>query len=167
MMDNHTSIQRHSKAAVKREQEDVSISPAEREQARRSANMAAIRSKDTKPEMVVRRYLWSMGFRYRLNHRRLPGKPDIVLRRYRTCIFVNGCFWHGHNVTQSRVQESSSCSLHSLVQDTLLVQGFKGGEFGVLQDSKDEQGQNHHLIPSTKGTVYFSSRTPRRINRTG
>ncbi|MCF0183461.1 MAG: DNA mismatch endonuclease Vsr [Bacteroidaceae bacterium] len=58
--------------------------------------MAAIRSKDTKPEMVVRRYLWAHGFRYRLNHPRLPGRPDIVLRKYRTCILVNGCFWHGH-----------------------------------------------------------------------
>lgn len=64
--------------------------------AQRHKNMAAIRAKDTKPEMIVRKYLWSHGYRYRLNHRRLPGKPDIVLRRYRTCIFVNGCFWHGH-----------------------------------------------------------------------
>jgi DNA mismatch endonuclease (patch repair protein) len=62
----------------------------------RHANMAAIHSKDTKPEMVVRRYLWGHGFRYRFNHPRLPGKPDIVMRKYRTCIFVNGCFWHGH-----------------------------------------------------------------------
>lgn len=61
--------------------------------------MAAIRSKNTKPEMVVRRGLWRMGFRYRLNHRRLPGHPDLVLRKYRTCIFVNGCFWHGHGVS--------------------------------------------------------------------
>ena len=58
--------------------------------------MAAIHSKDTKPEMIVRRGLWSRGFRYRLNHKRLPGHPDLVLRKYRTCIFVNGCFWHGH-----------------------------------------------------------------------
>ncbi len=62
----------------------------------RHTNMAAIHGKDTKPEMVVRRYLWGHGFRYRLNHPRLPGKPDIVMRKYRTCIFVNGCFWHGH-----------------------------------------------------------------------
>lgn len=62
----------------------------------RHANMAAIHGKNTKPEMVVRRYLWGHGFRYRLNHPRLPGKPDIVMRKYRTCIFVNGCFWHGH-----------------------------------------------------------------------
>lgn len=58
--------------------------------------MASIKGKDTKPEMLVRKFLWSRGFRYRLNHPRLPGKPDIVLRKYRTCIFVNGCFWHGH-----------------------------------------------------------------------
>lgn len=65
----------------------------------RSKNMAAIKGKDTKPEKVVRKYLWARGFRYRLNHPRLPGKPDIVLLKYRTCIFVNGCFWHGHMVT--------------------------------------------------------------------
>ena len=62
----------------------------------RHNNMAAIHGKDTKPEMVVRRWLWGHGYRYRLNHKRLPGKPDIVMRKYRTCIFVNGCFWHGH-----------------------------------------------------------------------
>ena len=62
----------------------------------RHANMAAIHSKDTKPERMVRLWLWAHGYRYRLNHPRLPGKPDIVMRKYRTCIFVNGCFWHGH-----------------------------------------------------------------------
>ncbi len=64
----------------------------------RHKNMAAIRSKDTKPELTVRHGLWMRGFRYRLNDRRLPGHPDLVLRKYRTCIFVNGCFWHGHHV---------------------------------------------------------------------
>ena len=58
--------------------------------------MAAIHSKATKPEMLVRRYLFAHGFRYRVNHPRLPGHPDIVMRKYRTVIFVNGCFWHGH-----------------------------------------------------------------------
>lgn len=58
--------------------------------------MAAIHGKDTKPEMLVRRFLFGRGFRYRLNHPCLPGHPDIVLRKYRTVIFVNGCFWHGH-----------------------------------------------------------------------
>ena len=62
----------------------------------RHKNMSAIRSKDTKPEMIVRKWLWGRGFRYRLNSPKLPGHPDLVLRKYRTCIFVNGCFWHGH-----------------------------------------------------------------------
>ena len=62
----------------------------------RHSNMAAIHGKNTKPEVMVRKWLWSHGYRYRLNHPRLPGKPDIVMRKYRTCIFVNGCFWHGH-----------------------------------------------------------------------
>lgn len=62
----------------------------------RHKNMAAIHSKGTKPEIIVRKGLWCRGFRYRLNHKRLPGHPDLVLRKYRTCIFVNGCFWHGH-----------------------------------------------------------------------
>lgn len=63
----------------------------------RHKNMTSIHSKDTKPEVLVRKFLWSRGFRYRLNNPRLPGHPDIVLRKYRTCIFVNGCFWHGHD----------------------------------------------------------------------
>ena len=62
----------------------------------RHKNMAAIGSKNTKPEMIVRKGLWRRGFRYRLNSPRLPGHPDMVLKKYRTCIFVNGCFWHGH-----------------------------------------------------------------------
>ena len=62
----------------------------------RSRVMAAIHSKGTRPEMTVRRFLFAHGFRYRVNNPRLPGHPDIVLRKYRTCIFVNGCFWHGH-----------------------------------------------------------------------
>ena len=58
--------------------------------------MSAIKSRNTKPEILVRKFLFSRGFRYRLNHPRLPGHPDLVLRKYRTVIFVNGCFWHGH-----------------------------------------------------------------------
>ncbi len=58
--------------------------------------MQRIHGKDTKPEMIIRQYLHANGFRYRLHHDRLPGHPDLVLRKYRTCIFVNGCFWHGH-----------------------------------------------------------------------
>ena len=65
-------------------------------QEQRHRCMSSIKGKNTKPEMVVRKFLFSRGFRYRLNHPRLPGHPDLVLRKYRTVIFVNGCFWHGH-----------------------------------------------------------------------
>ncbi len=58
--------------------------------------MSHIRSKATKPEILVRKWLWAHGYRYRLNVKSVPGKPDIVMRRYRTAIFINGCFWHGH-----------------------------------------------------------------------
>ena len=64
--------------------------------AQRHRNMAAIHSASTKPELLLRKSLWRLGFRYLVNDKRLPGKPDIVLPKYRTAIFVHGCFWHGH-----------------------------------------------------------------------
>ena len=72
MPDNHTPDQRHR-------------------------NMAAVHSINTKPELKLRHELWKLGFRYLINDKRLPGKPDIVLPKYRTVIFIHGCFWHGHN----------------------------------------------------------------------
>ncbi len=62
----------------------------------RSYNMSRIKSKNTKPEMLVRKFLFGNGFRYRLHSSKLPGKPDIILPKYKTVIFVHGCFWHGH-----------------------------------------------------------------------
>ena len=62
----------------------------------RSFNMSKIRGKDTHPEMMVRRWLWAEGFRFRLHRKDLPGKPDIVLPKYHAVIFVHGCFWHRH-----------------------------------------------------------------------
>ena len=76
MPDNHTPEQRH-------------------------ANMAAIHSASTKPELLLRKSLWRLGFRFRVNDKRLPGKPDIVLPKYRTVIFVHGCFWHGHKACKN------------------------------------------------------------------
>jgi len=62
----------------------------------RSYNMSRIKGKNTKPEILVRKFLFDQGFRYRLHDKSLPGKPDIVLSKYKTAIFVHGCFWHGH-----------------------------------------------------------------------
>lgn len=62
----------------------------------RSLRMAAVKGKDTKPELIVRKYLFSKGLRYRLHDKKLPGSPDIILKKYKTVIFIDGCFWHGH-----------------------------------------------------------------------
>ena len=76
----------------------------------RSYNMSRIKGKDTKPELLVRKFLHAHGYRYRLNVKTLPGKPDIVLPKYHTIIFVHGCFWHGHEnckyfkIPQTRTQ---------------------------------------------------------------
>ena len=59
--------------------------------------MSRVHSKNTKPEILVRKWLWQHGFRYRLNVKDIPGRPDIVMRKHRTVIFINGCFWHGHD----------------------------------------------------------------------
>jgi DNA mismatch endonuclease (patch repair protein) len=76
--------------------------------------MSQIHSKDTTPEKRVRQWLWQHGYRYRLCVKGVPGKPDIVMRKYRTAIFVNGCFWHGHDVElvvsgEQLVVKSSNC----------------------------------------------------------
>ncbi len=71
--------------------------------------MSHIRSTATKPELLVRRWLWSHGYRYRLNVKSVPGKPDIVMRPYRTAIFVNGCFWHGHGIRMRECGNALMC----------------------------------------------------------
>ena len=85
--------------------------------AQRHYCMSRIHGKGTKPELKVRQWLWRHGYRYRLNVKSVPGKPDIVMRRYRTAIFVNGCFWHGHHVetrfiaSQTAITNSSCCKI--------------------------------------------------------
>ena len=73
----------------------------------RSINMSHIRSKDTKPEEIVRKYLFARGFRYRKNDTRYPGKPDLVLPKYHTVIFINGCFWHQHGCSRSTLPKTN------------------------------------------------------------
>lgn len=74
----------------------------------RSRTMSRIRSRNTKPELLVRRYLYAHGFRYRVNVKTLPGTPDIALRKYRTAIFINGCFWHGHSCLKGKRPKTNS-----------------------------------------------------------
>jgi DNA mismatch endonuclease (patch repair protein) len=73
---------------------------------KRSEIMSNISGKETKPEILVRKFLFAHGFRYRKNDKRYPGKPDIVLPKYKTTIFINGCFWHGHNCQAGKLPET-------------------------------------------------------------
>ena len=72
----------------------------------RSAQMALVRSRDTKPEMKVRRFIYKMGYRYRLHRSDLPGKPDIVFSSRKKIIFIHGCFWHGHSCSLGRIPKT-------------------------------------------------------------
>ena len=103
--------------------------------------MSHIRSKATKPELLVRRWLWNHGYRYRLNVKSVPGKPDIVLRPYRTAIFVNGCFWHGHNV---RMRECGNALMRESEEPR------SGNNLQDLQDfASAEREQENKYIPSS------------------
>lgn len=75
---------------------------------KRSNIMSKISAKNTKPEILIRKFLFSKGFRYHINVKALPGKPDIVLPKYKTVIFVNGCFWHGHTCKKGRIPSSNA-----------------------------------------------------------
>lgn len=96
----------------------------------RSYNMSRIYSKNTKPEELVRKFLFSQGFRYRKNDARLPGKPDIVLPKYKTVVFVNGCFWHGHEGCRYFVWPKNNAEF------------WKEKITGNIQRDK----RNHHLL---------------------
>ena len=96
----------------------------------RSYNMSRIRSKNTEPEELVRKFLFSQGFRYRKNDARLPGKPDIVLPKYKTVVFVNGCFWHGHEGCRYFVWPKNNAEF------------WKEKITGNIQRDK----RNHHLL---------------------
>lgn len=74
----------------------------------RSVRMSLIGSKDTQPELAVRKALWAAGFRYRLHRSDLPGKPDLVFKRLRTVVFINGCYWHAHSCQRGRIPGQNS-----------------------------------------------------------
>ena len=132
--------------------------------------MAAIHGKDTKPELLVRRYLWGNGFRYRLNYPRLPGKPDIVLRRYRTCIFINGCFWHGHegcpyykvpktNTTfwQNKVTRNKARDLK--VQHELAAMGWHSITIWECELRPHQRQQTLQSLAYTLNKIFLQDRT--------
>lgn len=97
--------------------------------------MSHIRSRDTKPELKVRRWLWHHGYRYRLNVKSVPGKPDIVMRPYRTAIFVNGCFWHGHGVEieNSKVKSEKAVDSRAAQIENSKLNSEKAVDYGAAQ----------------------------------
>lgn len=109
--------------------------------------MSHIRSKGTKPEMKVRRWLWSHGYRYRLNVKSVPGKPDIVLRSYRTAIFVNGCFWHGHSLTPNPSLSREECS-YFLENSKCCKIPASNREFWVtkIRRNQERDQQNYNIL---------------------
>lgn len=94
----------------------------------RSKNMAAIKGKDTKPEIIVRRYLHKLGYRFRLHRKDLPGKPDITLPRFKTVIFVHGCFWHRHEQCANSVMPTSNVAFWRKKLDGNVVRDKKNVE---------------------------------------
>ena len=101
--------------------------------------MSRIRSSNTKPELLVRKFLHAQGFRYRLNVKTLPGKPDIVLPKYKTVIFVHGCFWHGHadckyfKIPKTRTQWWTDKINTNKVNDTKAVKALKKDGWKVIE----------------------------------
>ncbi|MBX2950629.1 MAG: DNA mismatch endonuclease Vsr [Crocinitomicaceae bacterium] len=96
----------------------------------RSYNMSRVKNKDTKPELLVRKFLFTNGLRYRLHDKKLPGKPDIVLPKFKTVVFIHGCFWHGHE----------KCKYAALPQTRIEFWGDK------IERNKQRDAQNLLLI---------------------
>lgn len=125
-MNKTSPQQRHAKAAIKQEQSDASISSAEREQARRSAQHGGDSVEEYEAGDDCAQRAVEKGIPIQAEPQGLPGHPDLVLRKYRTCIFVNGCFWHGHHVQlqaaqmndgQWRMESSACCKIPKTNQD--------------------------------------------------
>jgi DNA mismatch endonuclease (patch repair protein) len=122
----------------------------------RSRNMAAIRGKDTKPEVAVRSVLHSLGYRFRLHKKNLPGKPDIVLPKHRIAIFVHGCFWHSHTCPWGRVAPATRAGFwaakrrDTVVRDRKKRRELKRGGWKVLViwecDTRHKQQLTDHIM---------------------
>ena len=145
--------------------------------AQRHYCMSRIHGKGTKPELKVRQWLWWHGYRYRLNVKSVPGKPDIVMRRYRTAIFVNGCFWHGHFVVFD-TDALRHCEERSNPDVALSVDNSKcckipqtNREFWVNKIKRNqERDQKNYQVLHDNGwlviVVWECQLTPKRIEET-
>ena len=145
--------------------------------AQRHRVMSRIHSRNTKPELKVRQWLWRHGYRYRLNVKSVPGKPDIVMRRYRTAIFVNGCFWHGHFVVFD-TDALRHCEERSNQDMALSVDNSKcckipqtNREFWVNKIKRNqERDQKNYQVLHDNGwqviVVWECQLTPKRIEET-
>lgn len=100
-------------------EEQEPLSPPELRQARTSFRMSRISSKDTGPELTVRRVLHQEGYRFRLHRRDLPGSPDIVLPRFKTVVFIHGCFWHGHDCKRGKLPRTNAAYWRQKVRRTM------------------------------------------------
>ena len=115
----------------------------------RSYNMSMIKSTGTKPEEMVRKYLFSRGLRFRKNVRTLPGKPDIVLRKYKTVVFVNGCFWHGHSNCKYFVMPKSNVEFwqekisRTIMRDNEVYEKLADSGWNVLTIWECQLKKNH------------------------
>ena len=146
--------------------------------------MSRIHGKGTKPELKVRQWLWQHGYRYRLNVKSVPGKPDIVMRRYRTAIFVNGCFWHGHFVQlpvdscQLSVDALRHCEERSNPDKTMVIENSNcckipqtNREFWVNKIKRNqERDQRNYQVLHDNGwqviVIWECQLTPKRIEET-
>ena len=128
--------------------------------------MSRIHGKGTKPELKVRQWLWQHGYRYRLNVKSVPGKPDIVMRRYRTAIFVNGCFWHGHHV-----ETQNLASLPEITNSSCCKIPQTNREFWVnkIKRNQERDQQNYQVLHDNGWQViviWECQLTPKRIEET-
>lgn len=128
--------------------------------------MSHIRSRNTKPELKVRRWLWNHGYRYRLCVKSVPGSPDIVMRKYRTAIFVNGCFWHGHGVKctmyneQCIIMDSPCCKIPNTNRD-FWVSKIRRNQQRDQQNYKDLQDNGWQVL-----VVWECQLAPKKLEQT-
>lgn len=124
----------------------------------RSLNMSKIKSANTKPEIFVRKILWKNGFRYRLNYKNAPGKPDVFISKYKTAVFINGCFWHNHDGCKYAVMPKSNRNFwekkmrNNVKRDKQVIKDLKKLGYKVLVFweceifDKRSDGSNNHFI---------------------